>query len=156
MLEIDVPGYKILRLEHLVLDYNGTLAGDGELLDGVDSALIELSRVMQVHILTGDTFGLAGENLAKMPCKLVILPAPHQDTQKLQYVDKLGPDACVTIGNGLNDRLMLRAAGLAIAVSQREGVAVETLMAADILVHDIRFAFELLTHPQRLIATLKS
>lgn len=155
MLEIDVPGYNLLRLEHLVLDYNGTLACDGELLDGVDSALIDLSGVMRVHILTGDTFGLARESLAKMPCELIILPATNQDTEKLHYVEKLGPAACAAIGNGLNDRLMLRAAGLAIAVSQREGVAVETLMAADILVHDIRLAFELLTHPLRLVATLR-
>jgi soluble P-type ATPase len=50
---------------------------------------------------------------------------------------------------------MLRAAGLAIAVSQDEGVAVETLMAADILVHDIRIAFGLLAQPLRLVATLR-
>ena len=35
MIEIDVPGFGALRLEHLVLDYNGTLACDGMLLEGV-------------------------------------------------------------------------------------------------------------------------
>jgi len=36
MLEIDIPGTGLLRLQHLVLDYNGTLATDGALLPGVD------------------------------------------------------------------------------------------------------------------------
>ena len=38
MIEIDIPGYKTLHLEHLVLDYNGTLAVDGVLIDGVATA----------------------------------------------------------------------------------------------------------------------
>ncbi len=155
MLEIDVPGYKTLRLEHLVLDYNGTLACDRELLDGVELALNDLSGAMHIHILTGDTFGRARSALAKMPCGLVILPATGQGTEKLHYVERLGAAGCAAIGNGRNDSLMLRAAGLAIAVSQDEGVAVETLMAADILVHDIRIAFGLLAQPLRLVATLR-
>jgi len=35
VLAIDIPGYKELRLAYMVLDYNGTLACDGELIDGV-------------------------------------------------------------------------------------------------------------------------
>ena len=39
MVEINIPGYGMLRLEHLVMDYNGTLAVDGRLIDGVKEAL---------------------------------------------------------------------------------------------------------------------
>jgi len=39
MIELTVPGFGALRLEHLVLDYNGTLAVDGKLLPGVRDAL---------------------------------------------------------------------------------------------------------------------
>ena len=35
MLEINVPGHGILDLSHLILDYNGTIACDGHLLQGV-------------------------------------------------------------------------------------------------------------------------
>ncbi len=156
MLEIEIPGYKTLRLEHLLLDYNGTLACNGELLEGVEQALNDLAGVLRVHVLTGDTFGRAGESLANMPCELHILPAAGQDTAKLHYAQRLGGERCAAIGNGRNDRLMLEAAGLAIAVSQGEGLAVETLLAADILIPDIRVAFGLLSHPLRLIATLRS
>jgi len=39
MIAVDIPGYRELRLEHLVLDYNGTLAEDGKLLPGVATTL---------------------------------------------------------------------------------------------------------------------
>jgi soluble P-type ATPase len=62
----------------------------------------------------------------------------------------------VCIGNGRNDRLMLEEAGLGIAVVQREGAAVPTVLAADVLAPDILAALDLLTHPLRLLATLRS
>ena len=51
MLEIDISGYRMLRLEHLVLDYNGTLACDGGLLDGVKDRLKALTDVLSPDIL---------------------------------------------------------------------------------------------------------
>lgn len=156
MLEIDIPGYKTLRLEHLLLDYNGTLAYDGELLDGVDVDLSQLSHNLHIHILTGDTFGRAREELSGIPCELVILSAYNQDSAKLDYLQRLGAKNCAAIGNGRNDRLMLKTAELAIAVAQHESVAVEALMAADILVPNIGAALGLLLHPLRLMATLRS
>lgn len=156
MLEIDIPGYKLLQLQHLLLDYNGTRACDGELLESVDAALTKLANSLHIHILTGDTFGLAQEEVAGFPCELCILSSHDQDSAKLHYLQRLGAENCAAIGNGRNDRLMLKAAGLAIAVAQHEGLAVEALMAADILVPDISVAFGLLLHPLRLIATLRS
>ena len=86
MLEIDIPGYRVLRLEHLVLDYNGTLACDGELLDGVRDRLDALAGTLHIHILTADTFGKARAQLVGVPCALSILPAEDQDRRKLEYV----------------------------------------------------------------------
>jgi soluble P-type ATPase len=50
---------------------------------------------------------------------------------------------------------MLEAAAIGIAVLQAEGLAIETLLAADIAVPDIHTALDLLSSPQRLIATLR-
>ena len=33
MIRIDVPGREIIEIEHVVLDYNGTIALDGQLID---------------------------------------------------------------------------------------------------------------------------
>lgn len=34
MIRIDVPGRDIIEIEHVVLDYNGTIAFDGQLIEG--------------------------------------------------------------------------------------------------------------------------
>jgi putative Ca2+/H+ antiporter (TMEM165/GDT1 family) len=51
LLGIDNPGYSVLRLEHLGLDYHGTLACDGGLLDGVRDRLEALRSIMDWKLL---------------------------------------------------------------------------------------------------------
>jgi soluble P-type ATPase len=156
MLKIPIPGYRTLRLAHLVLDYNGTLACDGRLLDGVQERLVVLSETLTIHVLTADTFGHARAELAGVPCEVVILPGEKQDTGKLAAIQRLGVEATVCIGNGRNDRLMLQEAALGIAVVLDEGAAVETVSAADVVCTSIHTALDLLRHPLRLVATLRS
>ena len=156
MLTIDIPGFKPLRLAHLVLDYNGTLACDGKLLDGVGERLQKLSQHVRIHVITADTFGTVHRAVSGIPCEIAVLPAQAQDAGKLAYVEKLGADHCACIGNGRNDRLMLRAAALGIAVVQEEGAAAEAVMSADVVIPTIRAALDLLANPLRLVATLRS
>ena len=156
MIEIVIPGYKKLQLKHVVLDYNGTLAMDGELLPGVKDALKGLAEELQIHILTADTFGKVKSRVEGIPCELSILAVERQDTGKLDYVKSLGAEHTVCIGNGRNDRLMLKEAALGIAVILEEGAAVETLVEADIACTTILSALELLINPLRLTATLRS
>ncbi len=156
MIEIDIPGNKILKLEHLVLDYNGTIAFDGALIDGVKECLAELSQMLTVHVITADTFGSVKKALENIDCKLAVIPLDRQDTAKLEYVKNLGCEKTVSIGNGTNDRLMLKASALGVAVIQREGAAFETLASADVVCTDIRSGLSLLSNPLRLIATLRS
>jgi soluble P-type ATPase len=156
MIAVDIPGYRRLQLEHLVMDYNGTLAVDGEVEAGVKPALETLAPQVAIHVVTADTFGLAADRLADFPVKLSVLPPGDQDAAKRNYVERLGGAGTVAIGNGRNDRLMLEAAGLGIAVILDEGTACETLVAADVVCRGIVSALELLTQPLRLKATLRS
>jgi soluble P-type ATPase len=156
MIQVDVPGYRSLKLSHLVMDYNGTLAVDGRLEDGVREALVALSTDLEIHVITADTFGLAAEQLQESPVQLTVLPPGNQDVAKRDFVNQLGCAGTVAVGNGRNDRLMLKAAELGIAVVLREGAAVETLTAADVVCSGIVPALELLLHPLRLTATLRS
>lgn len=155
MLEIAIPGAEPLRLDYLVADFNGTLACDGALLPGVREALRHLAEALSIHVLTADTFGQAREALAGISCELTILSPGHQDAAKLRHVEDLGAARCACIGNGRNDRLMLAAAALGIAVVQAEGTAVQTLLAADVAAPDIHAALGLLLNPARLVATLR-
>lgn len=156
MLTLSIPGWKTLHLTHLVLDYNGTIALDGCLIDGVKPSLTALAASLTIHVLTADTFGSVWEALVGLPCQLAVIPTDQQAEAKLAYVAELGPDACVCIGNGRNDRLMLREAALGIALVQAEGAAAEAILAADAVSCNILDALDLLHRPLRLTATLRS
>jgi soluble P-type ATPase len=73
--------------------------------------------------------------------------------QKEEYVKKLGADSVVAFGNGNNDRKMLKAARIGIAVSQGEGCAVDAITSADIHVTSANIGLDLLLHPKRIKAT---
>ena len=156
MIDIDIPGNKTLHLEHLVLDYNGTMAFDGVLIDGVKECLNELSQMLTIHVITADTFGSVKKALEDIRCKLAVIPLDHQDAEKLEYVNDLGCERTVSMGNGKNDRLMLKASALGIALIQGEGATFDTLASADVVCTNIQSALSLLSNPLRLIATLRS
>lgn len=156
MIEIVIPGDGSLQLKNLVLDYNGTLACNGVLLEGVGERLTALARQLAVYVLTADTFGTAAAVLAGLPCTLHILPQVGQDHAKMAFVTQLGRGETVCIGNGRNDKLMLQAAALGIAIIGPEGAATEAIQAADIVAPGIQAALDLLLHPLRLVATLRS
>ena len=156
MIQVDIPGYRLLQLEHLVMDYNGTLAVDGRLEDGVREAFEDLSTRLAIHVITADTFGLAAEQIKDSLVNLSVLPPGQQDVAKQDYVNRIGRSTTVAVGNGRNDRLMLQTAELGIAVILREGAAAVSLAAADIICVGILPALELLLHPLRLTATLRS
>jgi len=157
MIQIDIPGSgEKLSIEHLVLDLNGTLALDGRIKPGVADLLRELAGNLQVHIVTAATFGGVEEAVQGIPCQLKILHGPDQTGQKAIYVDELGAERTACVGNGRNDRAMLEKAALGLVVVQEEGAAVGSLMAADVVCRDILDALQLLLHPLRLAATLRS
>ena len=156
MINITIPGYQNLQLEHLVLDYNGTIAIDGVLIPGAADALRSMASDITIHVITADTFGDAANQLADLPITLTLLPADNQAQAKRDLVNRLGAKSVIAIGNGRNDRDMLKLAAIGIALLQKEGAAAQTMASADIVCGHILDALELLRHPKRLIATLRS
>ena len=152
---INIPEAKSLEIRYLVLDFNGTLAIDGKLIDGTKPLLELLSNQLIVHVLTADTFGTAERELSGINCIVNVLSHDLQDMQKESYVFNLGENHVIAIGNGLNDALMVKCAALGIVVVQKEGASMETLLNADIVCTNILDAFELLLNPQRIVATLR-
>jgi len=155
MLAIEIPDFKKIEAEHLVLDFNGTLAIDGKLIDGVKPLLEKLSQFLTIHVLTADTFGTSKEELSDMKCKLVILEPDLQDVQKEEYIVELGESRVIAIGNGKNDFLMLEKAVLSITVIQEEGSYAKLLTVSDLVCRNIFDALNLILNPKRLVATLR-
>jgi len=155
MIEIDIPGIKKIYAEHLVLDYNGTVAEDGKLISGVADIINRISDNLEVHVITADTFGKSAEELMGVKCTLDIIGKGDQQKQKLDFIESLGAEKVISIGNGFNDILMVRDAALGISVIQREGASAKTVAAADIIVTSIIDALELILNPLRIAATLR-
>jgi P-type E1-E2 ATPase len=155
MIELSTPGRGRLRLQHLVTDVNGTLAVDGVLIEGVAGRISALRDRLSIHLLTADTHGRQAAIDADLGLIAIRLLPGNEQEQKRLFVDNLGSAGVVAIGQGANDAGMLRTAALGICVMSQEGVAIETLLAADVLVPNILSAFDLLEHPLRLTATLR-
>jgi soluble P-type ATPase len=156
MLEIIIPGGPALALDTLVLDFNGTVAVDGQLIDGVDKRLRALSQTLHIHVVTADTHGNAADRCAALPVHLEILGGSNQDEAKRDFVMACGARSTVAVGNGRNDLLMLGEAALSIAIIGPEGAYGGLFGAADIVCRDINDGLDLLLEPARLIATLRN
>ena len=155
MIEIRVPGRDTYRVEHLVLDVNGTIVAKGELIDGVAQRLAELSRSVEVHMVTADSRGRQREIDAQLGITATRIQPGDEAGQKASFVRSLGSEGVCAIGNGAIDAGMLREAKLAIVVLGEEGLAVEALNAADAVAPHINSALDLLLFPMRLVATLR-
>jgi P-type E1-E2 ATPase len=155
MIELTIPGRGTVQLEHLVCDVNGTLAVDGKLIAGVAQALHGLRDRLAIHLVTADTHGKQAIIDQQLDLTAVRLTPGDESGQKAAYVRRLGAASVVALGQGANDAGMLSAAAIGIATMSPEGLAVETLLSADLVVSDILAAFELLEKPIRLVATLR-
>lgn len=155
MIELSVPGRETLKLNYLVCDVNGTLALDGRLLDGVARGFKTLRDRLEVHLLSADTFGTLMQINHQLEVHAQIIQPGDETAQKAEFVQSLGAEHVIAIGQGANDRAMLQTAAIGICILSREGAATETLMSADVIVPDIVAALELLEKPLRMIATLR-
>jgi P-type E1-E2 ATPase len=155
MIEINVPGRGLIEIEHLVCDVSGTLALDGQLLEGVGRALTDLRDRVELHLLTADTHGRQERIDQQLNIRAVRIQPGEESQQKAEYVRRLGAERVAAIGQGANDAAMLECAGLGICVFSREGAAIQALLAADLVVPDIYAALEMIKYPLRLVATLR-
>jgi soluble P-type ATPase len=156
MIEIDIPGFKALRLTTAIFDFNGTLARDGHLCDGVPERLRTLAQHLAIHVATADTTRTVRRALAGFPVVVHVMPEEGQRAAKRAFLETCGADTAVAIGNGRNDEALIAGAALSIVVVGDEGCAAKTLVAADIFCTNIRDALDLLIVPTRLIATLRA
>lgn len=142
-------------MKNIVLDFNGTIALDGNLIPGVQERLNSLADSLAIYILTADTYGTVLSACSSINGKVIVLKETIGSGEKLKFIQMLGARETAAIGNGANDVLMLKEAALGITVAGPEGASVKALMAADVAVKDINDGLGLLLNPNRLVATLR-
>ena len=155
MITIDIPGWGNIDIENIVLDLNGTIATDGKIPSEVKEKINCLSDRAKIYLLTADTQGTASEESSNMGVELLKVSEKDSTEVKLRVLESLDPTKTVAIGNGNNDRLILKEAALGIAVVGDEGLAVSSMKNADIVVKNISDALDLFLKPKRLMATLR-
>ena len=155
MLQIPIPGREMLTLSHLVLDYNGTIAKDGEIIGGIRPRLAELAKFLSIYVITADTHGTAAGKCEGLPLQVLTFPTTEVGKIKAEEVRKLS-GGVVAIGNGFNDIPMSDAADLSICVIGPEGCCSALLAHTDVAVTSIEAALDLLLIPGRLRATLRT
>lgn len=158
MLRVTLPGGDDLLLAHLVCDVNGTLAVDGQVSEPVRERLARLSALLQVHLISADTYGTLGQLVETLQRAGVSIRMERvtRGADKAAYVRALGPEQVVALGNGANDVAMFQVVRLSIAVCGAEGLATAALQAATLVALGPESALDLLLSPQRLTATLRS
>ncbi len=156
MINLSVPGREMkMELKNLVLDLNGTLSLDGILVEGVESRVAMLKKELDIYLLTSDTLGCGSIIAEELGISIFKVGSEQGGEDKLDFLNTVGAEVTIVIGNGFNDRLVLEHAALSIAVIGGEGCCVQALQKADIVVKDILDALDLLIKPLRIVATLR-
>jgi P-type E1-E2 ATPase len=155
MIELNIPGRGTLEIEYLVCDVNGTLALDGQLLEGMARRLTTLRDRLELHLITADTRGQQNFIDSQLNIQAARLHPGNEAEQKAAYVRRLGHLNVAAIGQGANDAGMLKEANLGICILSAEGAAVETLVSADLVMPDIFSALDLFEKPIRIVASLR-
>ncbi|MEA3384883.1 MAG: ATPase P [Thermodesulfobacteriota bacterium] len=158
-IQIDMPCGVFYNLFNIILDLNGTITVDGGFVDGVVERLKEISEIMDAYVVTADTVQtldhLTDQLVEECGIKIHQLESGRGDLQKLAFLEELGRDKTVAIGNGCNDALMLKEAKLGLCVIGKEGASSDALIASDAIFFNICDALDILLKPKRMIATLR-
>ena len=156
MVSIDIPGKGKMNIENLVLDFNGTIAYDGNIKNGISEKIQRVHEMgINIYILTADTYHQAAEQCKDMPVTLEIFDVDNAALSKREIVNNIDSKLTMTIGNGNNDVEMFEESILSVAVIGDEGCAVKAIFAADIITNNIDDAIDLLLNPHRIKATLR-
>ncbi len=155
MLNIEIPGHEDIVVRNIVFDFNGTLATDGKLKTPLKQMLEEISKFTEIYILTLDTFGTVQKECKDINAKVQVLNPNKGSEEKKRFVQHLGAESTICIGNGMNDAGMFDISALAIIIIGEEGCSVKALAKADIVVKNIEDALMMLLNPKRITATLR-
>lgn len=90
---------------------------------------------------------------------MILLPLPGRTTGSKNRSRQVASVSCcfrgLSVSSPYNDRRVLKAARVGMAVSLGDGCAVEALLAADVHVTGADIVLDLLLHPKRLKSALR-
>ena len=156
MIIFEIPGRDIIEINNIVFDYNGTIAVDGKLIEGVSEMINKLATDVNIYILTADTYGTVKQECKDISAKVLTFPKENAGESKEEVVTKLGGNNTICIGNGYNDIPMFIESILSIAIIEGEGTSGKLLANADIVARSIVEALRILLNKNMVKATLRN
>jgi len=155
MIKLDIPGRGVFEFENIVLDLNGTLSVDGKIHSKARDKINVLAKRAKIYVLTADTRGRAEQILEKLEAETILLSGDNTSREKVEFIQAIGANRTVAIGNGYNDHLMVKEAALGLCIIGREGASAETVKRSDVVFQDVLDALDFLLRPLRNKATLR-
>lgn len=156
MIIYKIPGRDDIEIENIVFDYNGTIAVDGKILEGVRDLLSELEKYVNIYILTADTYGTVEKECRDIAGKILTFPKENTGEFKKNIVKNLGGEKSICVGNGFNDIDMFKEAIISIAVIEGEGTSTKLLLNSDIVTRSIIEAIEIILNKDKIKAILRN
>lgn len=156
MIIYEIPGRGNIEIQNIIFDYNGTIAVDGQLIEGVKDLINQLSKSVNIYILTADTYGSVISECGDINGKVLTFPNENAGKSKREIVQNLGGDCTLCVGNGYNDIPMFNEAALSIAVIGGEGASGKLLVEADIVTRSILETLRILLNGNMIKATLRN
>ena len=88
-MRIEIPEYKTLNIDTIFLDFNGTIAIDGEIPQSVRQRILTLAGNFQIYVLTADTNGTAKAQCEGLPVCLQTFPTGNVRIVKINRFQTL-------------------------------------------------------------------
>ena len=156
MLLYEIPGRDNIKIENIVFDYNGTIAVNGKLVDGIPELLNIISDHVNIYIVTADTYGTVRKECENINADILTFPKENAGESKKEIVEKLGCKKTICVGNGFNDIPMFEICVLGIAIIEGEGASGKLLTKADIVSRNIIECLNIILNKDMIKATLRN
>ena len=152
-MKYEIPGNKVLELETIILDLNGTLTEHGKLVNGVRKRIQKLKKKgFAIYIFSGNR----RKNVDAIARKLGLEFTETKNSKaKEKEIRMLKPKKCVAIGNSRIDVGMFKKSGLRIATLQAEGIHTGIIKYVDIIVPSINDALDLLLEEDSFASSMR-
>jgi soluble P-type ATPase len=147
------PGVGQIELNTIILDLNGTLAINGQIVAGAEQRIVQLrEKGYKIILFTGDQRGNAAQLAEKIGIE--VKKASNSD-EKEKLTLELEVDKTVAIGNARIDIGTFKHTKLRIATLQAEGIHTGILEYVDIIIPSINDALDLLINENSFNATMR-
>ena len=88
MISYEIPGRGTIEIKNLVLDYNGTIAVDGRLIEGVAQRINKLAEKVDIYVLTADTYGTVKDECQVLKAEVMTFPRENAGKSKREIYTK--------------------------------------------------------------------